>query len=148
VALEASRQLTLRCPGLRVAGVHDGYFDKAPGSADNARVVRDINASGADILLVSFGMPLQERWLMENWDVLRVNIALPGGGALDYVSGSLRRPPRWLRAIGLEWLGRFILEPRRLWKRYFIGNPLFMFRVAKTVVTDRWNRRCGSGGAS
>jgi N-acetylglucosaminyldiphosphoundecaprenol N-acetyl-beta-D-mannosaminyltransferase len=76
-------------------------------------------------------MPLQERWLMENWDHIDANVALTGGAVFDYVSGELQRAPRWMTDNGLEWLGRLLIEPRRLWKRYLIGNPLFIWRVLK-----------------
>ena len=66
---------------------------------------------------------------MENWNMLDANIALAGGAGLDYVSGVLKRPPHWMTAHGLEWLGRLIIEPGRLWKRYLIGIPVFLGRV-------------------
>jgi N-acetylglucosaminyldiphosphoundecaprenol N-acetyl-beta-D-mannosaminyltransferase len=75
------------------------------------------------------GMPIQELWLEENWDRVNANIALTGGAVFDYISGDLKRAPHWMTDHGLEWLGRLIIEPRRLWKRYMIGNPLFLWRV-------------------
>ena len=89
------------------------------------------NAVKPNILIVGFGTPLKERWLMENWDRIEVNVALTGGAVFDYVSGELRRAPRWMTDHGLEWLARLIIEPCRLWKRYLIGNPLFLWRVLK-----------------
>ena len=74
-------------------------------------------------------MPLQEHWLMENWHRIESNIALTGGAVFDYVSGDLRRAPRWMNENGLEWLGRLVIEPRRLWRRYLVGNPHFLYRV-------------------
>jgi len=76
-------------------------------------------------------MPIQERWLKQNWDRLECNVAFTGGAVFDYISGELRRPPRWMTSHGLEWLGRLIIEPRRLWRRYIIGNTLFLWRVVK-----------------
>jgi len=123
--------LKARFPDLRIVGIHHGYFDKTPGSAENEAVIAQINAVKPNILIVGFGMPLQERWLMENWDRIDANVALTGGAVFDYVSGELKRAPRWMTDHGLEWLGRLIIEPRRLWKRYIIGNPLFLWRVLK-----------------
>lgn len=131
VADKAAARLKERFPDLRIVGTHHGYFDKTPGSPENEAVIRRINAVKPNILIVGFGMPLQERWLMENWDRIEANVALTGGAVFDYVSGELRRPPRWMTDHGLEWLGRLIIEPRRLWKRYLIGNPLFLWRVLK-----------------
>ena len=131
VAEKAAVQLERRFPGLRIAGTHHGYFDKAPGSDENEAVIGRINAVQPNILILGFGMPLQERWLVENWDRIDANVALPAGALFDYVSGELPRAPRWMTEHGLEWLGRLLVEPRRLWRRYLIGNPLFLWRVFK-----------------
>jgi N-acetylglucosaminyldiphosphoundecaprenol N-acetyl-beta-D-mannosaminyltransferase len=131
VAAEAAERLTAACPGLRVHGTHHGYFDKHPQADENRSVIEDINRAKPDILIVGFGMPIQERWLMENWEQIGARIALTGGGVFDFVSGRLKRPPRILTDHGLEWLGRLFLEPRRLWRRYLLGNPLFVLRVLR-----------------
>lgn len=129
VAANAASRLWETYPDLRIVGTQHGYFDKTPGSADSRRVIDRINAVRPDILFVSFGMPLQERWLMEHWEMLDVGIGLTAGAMLDYVAGGLKRPPRWMTDRGLEWLGRLVIEPRRLWKRYLIGIPVFLWRV-------------------
>jgi N-acetylglucosaminyldiphosphoundecaprenol N-acetyl-beta-D-mannosaminyltransferase len=131
VADKAAANLKARYPDLCIVGTHHGYFDKTPGSAENEAVIEQINAVKPNILIVGFGMPLQERWLMENWDRIDANVALTGGAVFDYVSGELQRAPRWMTENGLEWLGRLLIEPRRLWNRYLIGNPLFLWRVLK-----------------
>jgi N-acetylglucosaminyldiphosphoundecaprenol N-acetyl-beta-D-mannosaminyltransferase len=137
---QAARALQTRVPGLRIAGTHHGYFDKTRDSEENRRIVAQINESGADILLVGFGMPVQERWLSENWNDLRPSVALTGGAFLDYVSGSLRRAPAIFTRTGFEWLGRLLIEPRRLGRRYVIGNPQFMFRAVKSALTSYRSR--------
>ena len=131
VAEQAADQLKKRFPGLDIRGCQHGYFDKAHDSKENCAVITKINASGSNILIVAFGMPLQEKWLRDNYDRLDVNITLTGGAAFDYVSGKLRRGPSWMTDHGFEWLARLIIEPRRLWARYVIGNPLFLWRVIK-----------------
>ena len=136
VAQRAAQQLQERCPGLQVAGVHDGYFDRTPGCPEEQAVIRQVNNSGAHIVVLSFGMPLQEQWLARVWPQLNANIALTGGAALDYVAGELDMPPRWLADHGLEWCHRLVMEPRRLWRRYLIGNPLFLTRVLR----ERWRQ--------
>jgi N-acetylglucosaminyldiphosphoundecaprenol N-acetyl-beta-D-mannosaminyltransferase len=126
VAQEAARRLQQRYPSLKIVGVRHGYLDQ---SAENEVVVQEINAAAPDILLVGLGMPLQEGWLMENRHKLDVGVALTGGATFDYVSGTLRRGPRFLTENGFEWLARLLVEPRRLWRRYLLGNPLFLLRV-------------------
>jgi len=131
VAERAATNLQRQVPNLRVVGTHHGYFDCALGSAENEQVIRRINSLHPNILLVGLGMPLQERWLMENWERVHANVAMPVGALFDYLAGHVRRPPRWMTDSGFEWLGRFVIEPRRLWKRYLVGNPLFAYRVLK-----------------
>ncbi len=133
VAQAAARRLKERYPDLEVAGVHHGYFDRSKNEA----VVEEINAAAPDILLVGLGMPLQEYWLMENRHKLDAGLALTGGAVFDYVSGRLRRGPRLLVGSGFEWLARLLVEPRRLWRRYLVGNPLFLVRVVRQRLGAR-----------
>lgn len=130
-AERAAERLRQRHPRLRIVGIHHGYFDKTVGSAENEAVTQAINSARPDILVVAFGMPQQEEWLMQNWERIDANVALTGGAVFDYVSGELRRGPRWMTDHGLEWLSRLFIEPRRLWRRYIIGNPLFLLRVLR-----------------
>ncbi|MCI5189977.1 MAG: WecB/TagA/CpsF family glycosyltransferase [Candidatus Electrothrix sp. AS4_5] len=96
-----------------------------------------INTIKPNILILGLGMPLQERWLKENWTKLEVNIGLTGGAVFDYVSGELRRGPRWMTDNGMEWLARLLIEPKRLWKRYLIGNLFFFYLIFK----ERLNKK-------
>jgi N-acetylglucosaminyldiphosphoundecaprenol N-acetyl-beta-D-mannosaminyltransferase len=129
VAEKAAEKLLKRHPDLGISGVEHGYFDHEPGSRENEAVLLGVNAARPDILIVGLGMPLQERWLMENRHRIDAGVALTGGAVFDYVSGGLRRGPRLLTDNGFEWLARLLVEPRRLWRRYLIGNPLFLLRV-------------------
>lgn len=115
-------------PGLQIAGSHHGYFAHADEGASRS-VVDLINASGAEVLLVGMGNPLQEFWLDRYRAVLRCRLAIGYGGSLDQVSGVIPRAPRAWIHLHLEWLFRFLQEPSRLWRRYLIGNPLFVARV-------------------
>jgi N-acetylglucosaminyldiphosphoundecaprenol N-acetyl-beta-D-mannosaminyltransferase len=137
VAWRAAQRLRATYPGLCIAGVHHGYFDKTSGSAENEAVVHYINAVRPDILLIGFGMPLQERWLHDNWPHLTANVALTGGAVFDYISGELRRGPRWMTDYGFEWLARLIIEPRRLWRRYLVGNPSFFWGLLRERMAYR-----------
>ncbi len=74
---------------------------------------------------------------MHNWDRIDARVALTGGAVFDYVSGELRRGPRILTDNAFEWLARLLVEPGRLWRRYVIGNPLFLFRVLKQRLIRR-----------
>jgi N-acetylglucosaminyldiphosphoundecaprenol N-acetyl-beta-D-mannosaminyltransferase len=136
IAERAAARMRERIPGIRIVGAEHGYFSKERGSADSQEVVTRINASGAHILVTGFGMPVQERWIDEHWESLRVNIALSGGAVFDYLSGDLQRAPKVFRYLGMEWLGRLIIEPRRLFRRYVLGNPRFISRVVRSRLSE------------
>lgn len=131
VAQAAADRMMARFPHLKIAGVRDGYFEKRNGHPENEAVLRDINNTRPNILVVGMGMPLQEQWLRENWARIDANIALTGGAVFDYISGELQRAPTWMTNNGLEWLGRLLIEPNRLWHRYVVGNPVFLARVIR-----------------
>jgi N-acetylglucosaminyldiphosphoundecaprenol N-acetyl-beta-D-mannosaminyltransferase len=116
-------------PRLTIAGTQHGFFDKTAGHPENEMVLEQINTTKPDILLVGFGMPVQEKWLKENWPRLEVNVAITCGALFEYVAGDLPRGPRWMTQNYLEWLARLLISPRRYWKRYLIDNPLFLVRV-------------------
>jgi N-acetylglucosaminyldiphosphoundecaprenol N-acetyl-beta-D-mannosaminyltransferase len=127
VAAEAAARLRRWYPQLRIAGTHHGYFD--PDSPHADRVVEDINASAPNILLVGMGTPKQELWVQRRAEQLDVDVLWTVGALLDYMAGRVPRAPRWLADHGLEWIFRLALEPQRMWKRYLLGNPIFLSRV-------------------
>lgn len=131
VAEAAAAALQVRFPGLLIAGCRDGYF----AADDEDAVIAAINASGAHILLVALGAPRQELWLHRLHERLTVPVRLGVGGLFDFYSGRIPRAPQWLRELGLEWVWRLLQEPGRLWRRYLIGNPLFLWRVRKQATT-------------
>ncbi|MFM8332826.1 MAG: WecB/TagA/CpsF family glycosyltransferase [Candidatus Methylumidiphilus sp.] len=133
VAEAAAQNMLSRYPGLVFAGVRDGYFQPEETDA----VLAEINASGADILLVAFGAPKQELWLAEHHEQLRPAVRLGVGGLFDFYSGRIRRAPLWMREIGLEWTWRLLQEPGRMWRRYVIGNPLFLYRVWRQNKSEK-----------
>lgn len=134
VAERAARRLADSIAGLRVVGTHGGYF------ADDARVVRLINASAASVLFVAMGAPLQEKWIARNRDALRPTLCLGVGALFDYLSGSAPRAPRLLRALCLEWAWRIVLEPRRMARRYILEGIPFMIRLARGSRRSRPRR--------
>ena len=127
VVSKAAAVLRERYPKLKLAGWHHGFFEKQ--GEESRKVVEVINRAAPDLLFVGFGMPLQEYWIEENLGSLRVGIVLPAGSMIEYIAGEKKLTPTWMANSGLEWLYRLLREPRRLWKRYLIGNPLFILRV-------------------
>jgi N-acetylglucosaminyldiphosphoundecaprenol N-acetyl-beta-D-mannosaminyltransferase len=127
VASEAAQRLTRWYPRLRIAGTHHGYFEL--GSAHDERVIEDINARQPDIVLVGMGSPKQELWVERNAEHLDTDVLWTVGALFDYVSGRVPRAPAWLADNGLEWIFRLAIEPNRMWRRYLLGNPVFVSRV-------------------
>lgn len=125
IAEQVAENMTRHFPGLHIAGTQDGYFDPAKSDA----VIAAINDSGADLLFVAMGVPTQELWLAQAAPKLKVRTALGVGGLFDFYSGRISRAPVWLREIGLEWVWRLLQEPGRMWRRYVLGNPLFLYRI-------------------
>jgi len=127
VAGEAAQRLRRLYPRLNVAGAHHGYFDL--DSPHGERVIEDINARRPDIVLVGMGTPKQELWVQRNARRLDVDVLWTVGALFDYVSGRVPRAPGWLADNGLEWIFRLAIEPQRMWRRYLLGNPVFVSRV-------------------
>lgn len=127
IAAQAAQRLRRAHPSLRMDGSHHGYFDL--GSPHDERVVEDINRRRPDILLVGMGTPKQELWVQRNVDRLDVGVVWTVGALFDYVSGRVPRAPATLSDNGLEWIFRLAIEPQRMWRRYLVGNPVFLSRV-------------------
>jgi len=125
-----AEKMCKRHPGLRIAGMHHGYFSPA----EEPDLIASINRSGAKVLLVAFGAPAQELWIREYSSALKPAVRLGVGGLFDFYSDRIPRAPQWLRELGLEWSWRLLQEPGRMWRRYLVGNPRFLFRVWKQKV--------------
>jgi N-acetylglucosaminyldiphosphoundecaprenol N-acetyl-beta-D-mannosaminyltransferase len=130
VADRAAALLRVRYPGLTIVGTSPGY------GLSNATIDR-VNQSGADILLVGMGSPTQERWIADNRPALDPPVVWAVGALFAFASGRLPRGPRWMTEHGLEWLCRLAVEPGKLWRRYLIGNPMFVVRVIRARVVRR-----------
>ncbi len=114
-------------PDVIISGHHHGYYKQE----DELQIIKMIKDSGASLLLVAFGAPRQDIWISQQIAETGVDIAIGVGGLFDFFSGQMPRAPLWMRRIGMEWVYRLIQEPGRMWKRYLIGNGLFLFRVFK-----------------
>ena len=133
VAARAAEEACRRAPGLKIAGCSQGYLDPI----DEARVLEQLDTLRPDILLVAMGVPRQELWVQRNWQALPAGLTLGVGALLDFMAGRFPRAPVWMRRLGIEWVYRLWLEPRRLWRRYMIGNALFLGTVLLARVSGR-----------
>ncbi|TDH61093.1 glycosyltransferase [Dankookia rubra] len=120
-------------PGIEIVGWRDGYFT----AAQHQDVVRQISEARADMLFLGMPSPFKDIWCERHRNALGVKLIMGVGGAFDVLAGEVRRAPRWMQTAGLEWAWRLGLEPRRLWKRYLIGNSRFLWLLAKQSVRRR-----------
>jgi N-acetylglucosaminyldiphosphoundecaprenol N-acetyl-beta-D-mannosaminyltransferase len=125
VATRLAEVLMNRLPGLSVVGTLSPPF-RPLSPLEDADVVAQINASRPDLVWVGLGTPRQDRWVAEHVGRIQAPALIPIGAAFDFIAGRVRQAPRWMQRRGLEWLFRLSQEPRRLWRRYLIGNPMFI----------------------
>jgi N-acetylglucosaminyldiphosphoundecaprenol N-acetyl-beta-D-mannosaminyltransferase len=148
--LGAAENVVRRCrdrllkefPGLKIAGFHHGHFPPA----EEGSIVEEINRKRPNILLVALGSPLQERWIARHARELRVGVCVAVGGLFDFISGARTRAPHWVRALGIEWIYRFLQDPKSKWDRVVIEIPSFigqllLNRFALRKVKPAWVRR-------
>jgi exopolysaccharide biosynthesis WecB/TagA/CpsF family protein len=131
IAGAARDRLCDKIDGLEIVGVCDGF-----SSWTAEQIVEDIRAAGADVVIVALGQPLQELWLDAHLPATGCHLGVGVGAFLDFVSGHVVRAPRWMNRLGIEWLFRLGREPGRLWWRYVVGNPVFLFRAWRLRATD------------
>jgi N-acetylglucosaminyldiphosphoundecaprenol N-acetyl-beta-D-mannosaminyltransferase len=129
-------RLKARFPGIQIAGSFAPPF-RPLAEAESEDIARRINSAQPDMLWVGLGMPKQELWVAENAWRLEAPVILAAGAAFGFSAGLVRRAPRWMQRSGLEWVFRLSQEPRRLWKRYLLGNPYFIWLVARELVSRR-----------
>ncbi len=124
----ARLELQKKYPGLKVVGWQDGYFQ------DSSAVIKQINASGANLLFVAMGSPKQEYWIWHHWQEINVNFCMGVGGSFDIAAGSLKRAPKIFRVTGTEFLFRLIMEPYKRWQKQKVLVPYFLRVVEKKLV--------------
>jgi N-acetylglucosaminyldiphosphoundecaprenol N-acetyl-beta-D-mannosaminyltransferase len=122
-----------RLPGIVVAGRRHGYFRPE----DERAIAEEIGASGARLLFVAISSPLKERFLARQLAFMGPVLAMGVGGSFDVWAGRTSRAPAWMQRAGLEWFHRFLQEPRRMWKRYLVGNLRFAWIVARARLGRR-----------
>jgi N-acetylglucosaminyldiphosphoundecaprenol N-acetyl-beta-D-mannosaminyltransferase len=123
-------RLRQRFPHLRVAGSFSPPF-RTPTADEDEGVIEMINAAAPDIVWVGLSTPKQERWMAAHVDRLTAPVLIGVGAAFDIHAGALAQAPRWMQRSGLEWLYRLGREPRRLWRRYLLNNPAFVYRILR-----------------
>jgi N-acetylglucosaminyldiphosphoundecaprenol N-acetyl-beta-D-mannosaminyltransferase len=129
IADAAAQELVRRYPALKIAGTYappHGEFS----ATENENMLARVRAAGADMLFVAFGAPRQDTWIREHLQGLGVPLCMGVGGSFNFLAGQQPRAPRWVQQAGLEWVHRLVHEPRRLWKRYLLGDLPILARIA------------------
>jgi len=134
VVQKAVDELKKRFSNLVIVGFHHGFFNEE--QEDN--IIKEINVLKPNILVVGMGVPRQEKWMYKQLNEADVNLFWAVGAAFNSLSGAFKRAPKWMISCGLEWLYRLYQEPNRLWKRYLVGNLVFIYRVLKYKITSRY----------
>jgi N-acetylglucosaminyldiphosphoundecaprenol N-acetyl-beta-D-mannosaminyltransferase len=127
---EAVRRMRAELPDLRIVGAHHGYYS----SAEEQGVVARIRATSPDILFLAMETPAKELFIAHHREAMGVRFVMGVGGSIDVLAGLKRRAPRWMQRAGLEWLFRLLQDPRRLAKRYLVGNTRFAWLVLREAL--------------
>ena len=133
VAVRAGRRLGRQIPDVQVVGAASPPFGDTPSWA-NEELRQELRRTRPHILWVGLGAPRQELWMTQMAAELEVPVMVGVGAAFDYLAGTKPSAPSYLRHIGLEWLFRLAVEPRRLWRRYLVGNARFVWLLARDAV--------------
>lgn len=137
-AEKAAEVLTRRFPGLQVVGTYCPYFGFQDDPQENARIAATVHDADPHVLFVGLGAPKQELWIHRNREALNVPVSIGVGVSFEFVAGMVKRAPRPLQKLGLEWGWRLAMEPRRLWKRYLVDDrPFFTLLWRQYVAKHR-----------
>lgn len=135
VAERLRDRLLEKFPSLVICGVHAPPFRELTQDEEEA-ITKEINLQSPDFLWIGLSTPKQEKRMAAWQGRIRAKVMLGVGAAFDFHAGLIRQAPRWMMKSGLEWLYRLVREPRRLWRRYLLGNPLFVCRVCAQLVFE------------
>ena len=122
-------------PGIKIIGYHEGFFEKD----SEQDVISEINSLQPNILFVATGHPRQEKWIYNHKNELRVDVAAGQGGTFDYEAGNIKRAPKWIQKIGIEWLWRLILQPSRIKRMIVLPKYYLMVKFKKDITKSHWD---------
>ena len=135
---EAKAAVLRRYPTAVICGTYCPPKALFATEEEQSRIREAVQVSEADILLVGFGAPKQEKWIAANKDILSVPVCIGVGGSFEMAAGLVRRAPAWMQDAGLEWAYRFLQEPTRLWERYFVRDlPFFLTLICRALAERR-----------
>ena len=124
-------------PKLKIVGFHEGFFEE---KTEND-VIQEINKLQPNVLFVAMGAPIQEKWIYNHQKELKVDVAAGQGGTFDYEAGNIKRAPKWMQKIGVEWLWRLIHQPSRIFRMMVLPVYLIKILTAKDMTISKWDKK-------
>lgn len=122
IAQQAKRNLEKKLPGINIVGTYAPPFGFEKNDIELEKINKIISDAHPDLLIVCFGCPKQEKWIYENYQKYAAKVSICAGATVDFLAGNVNRAPRWMSEHGLEWFYRFLMEPKRMFKRYFVDD--------------------------
>jgi N-acetylglucosaminyldiphosphoundecaprenol N-acetyl-beta-D-mannosaminyltransferase len=141
IAKKASSILQNQNPGLNIVGTYSPLLGFEQDHKENEKIINLVNRAQPDVLFVGLGSPKGEKWAWTHKGEINSSVIICVGAAFDFVAGKSKRAPLWMQKSGLEWFHRLSQEPRRLWKRYLIGNSYFIWLVFKESFQKRFRKK-------
>lgn len=139
IAERCAAKLVEKTPGIQIAGTHHGFFEKS--GPENIEVIKTVNDAKPDVLLVGFGMPLQEKWIYNNSKELDAPVIIAVGAMFRWMAGEEKRAPKIFSDNGFEGVWRLFSQPGKVWKRYIIEFPLFIFKAIRESIKNKFVRK-------
>ena len=137
------QRLIKKYPDLIISGMLSPPFCQLTEEEDD-KIVEEINNNAPDIIWVGLGSPKQDLWMYEHRDRINAPVMIGVGAAFDFLAGTKLQAPRWLRDNGFEWLFRLVTEPKRLWRRYLVDYPLFIYYILVDLISLRFYSQKGT----
>lgn len=131
IAAQARQRLEQKLPGIRIAGTYAPPFGFENDQEELDKINRMISEAHPDLLIACFGCPKQEKWIYENIEKYDAKVSICAGATVDFLAGNVKRAPKWMSEHGLEWFYRFLQEPRRMFRRYFVDDMKIIGLIKK-----------------
>ena len=131
IAEQAKQNLEQTLPGIKITGTYAPPFGFEKNINELEKINSIINTAHPDLLITCFGCPKQEKWIYENYQKYDAKVSICAGATVDFLAGNVNRAPKWMSEHGLEWFYRFLMEPKRLFKRYFVDDLKILRLIIK-----------------
>lgn len=131
IAEKAKQNLERDLPGIRIVGTYAPLFGFEKDEKELNRINEMISIAHPDLLIACFGCPKQEKWIYENYQKYDAKVSVCAGATVDFLAGNVKRCPKWMSEHGLEWFYRFLQEPKRMFKRYFVDDVKIIKLIRK-----------------